>query len=289
MIINKKRKKILFCIILSGLLCFISLHFLTYLALKPARSNIKTIEKFNYKKIEFYSRPNVLIKGWMINASHERGVVILLHGIRANRLSMLKRAAFLVKNHYTAVLIDFQAHGESAGEIITLGFKESEDVKAAVKYIKKRKKNVKIAIIGTSLGGAAALLADISAEINLLVVEGVFSTIEEAIYNRISKRIAKPFAILTPLVSFFLKYKLNIPDTGIRPMDYMSKLKCPVFVISGKADRYTLEQETIQMYKKAPEPKKLWLVPGAGHVDLYAYSKAKYRKNILWFLNRYMK
>jgi len=53
------------------------------------------------------------------------GTIVLMHGVRANRLSMVRRAEMLHRAGYSVLLFDFQAHGESPGSHITMGYLES--------------------------------------------------------------------------------------------------------------------------------------------------------------------
>jgi len=62
-----------------------------------------------------------------------------------------------------------------------------------------------------------------------------------------------------------------------------------VLVASGDADRRTTLSETGNLYNAAPEPKELWIIQNAGHVDLYPLGKAEYEEHILGFLNKYLK
>ena len=39
----------------------------------------------------------------------------------------------------------------------------------------------------------------------------------------------------------------------------------------------------------ASEPKELWLVPGAAHIDLLGYDPAGYRLHVLLFLEQHLK
>ena len=50
---------------------------------------------------------------------------------------MVERASFLRRAGYSTLLIDFQATGETKGDRITFGWKESRDVLAAVEFIRK--------------------------------------------------------------------------------------------------------------------------------------------------------
>src|SRR5256885_4768111 len=85
--------------------------------------------------VGFKSESGAIVKGWWCPTVNSRGVILLLPGIRANRLSMVDRARFLRRAGYSSLLIDFQATGETKGNHITFGWKESGDALAAVDSI----------------------------------------------------------------------------------------------------------------------------------------------------------
>ena len=64
----------------------------------------------------------------------------------------------------------------------------------------------------------------------------------------------------------------------------VGKITVPKFFIAGTADRETTLQETKDLFNAAAEPKQLWLVDGAAHVDLHAVNKDEYEKRVLEFL-----
>ncbi len=88
-------------------------------------------------------------------------MVLLVHSIRSNRVEMLSRARFLNEQGYSALLIDLQAHGETPGDRITFGARESEDVKAAAAYLRNMFPGERLGAIGVSLGAAAIVLANL--------------------------------------------------------------------------------------------------------------------------------
>jgi uncharacterized protein len=108
-----------------------------------------------------------------------------MHGIHSNRLSMVRRARLLNAAGFSVLLFDFQAHGESTGARITFGHLEAEDAGSAVAFVRARLPNERIGAIGTSLGGAAALLGPHPLPVNALVLESVYSDIAPAITNRL--------------------------------------------------------------------------------------------------------
>lgn len=233
------------------------------------------------------SRSGSTIAGWHARPAPGRGVVVLLHGIRSSRLAMLERARMLHEAGYATVLIDFQAHGESPGAAITAGHLERYDVHAAVDYARAAHPGEPVAVIGVSLGAAAAVLASPLA-IDALIIESVYADVVDAVRNRVAIRLGPLASVPVELLLMHWRQRLGIEPAELRPIVRMSELGCPVFVISGSADRHTLPAETHAIFDAAVPPKALWLVEGAGHVDLQAQDPSEYRRRVLDFLDRHL-
>jgi pimeloyl-ACP methyl ester carboxylesterase len=240
----------------------------------------------NAQPIRFQSDSRATIHGWWCPAQSSRGAILLLPGIRANRLSMVDRARFLHRAGYSTLLIDFQATGESKGDHITFGWKESRDVIAAVSFIHHVDPTDRIGIIGSSLGGAAALLASPPLKVNSIVLEAVYPAIEIATRNRMENYFGPIGRILPPPLLWQLQPRLGISADALRPLDHAPKVGCPVFILSGERDRNTRPDDTRMLFSSAQHPKQLWLVPNAGHVDLRRAVPAEYESRVLAFLER---
>jgi len=65
-------------------------------------------------------------------------------------------------------------------------------------------------------------------------------------------------------------------------------VRCPVLVIAGSADQRTTLSESRRLFEAAPEPKELWVVQGAAHVDLYRFAGKEYENHVLLFFQRYL-
>src|SRR5258705_12325607 len=66
--------------------------------------------------VQFVASDGVPLKGWWWPAGDSSRVVVLLHGMGADRLQMLPRAQWLHSIGYAALLFDFRGCGESGGE-----------------------------------------------------------------------------------------------------------------------------------------------------------------------------
>lgn len=237
--------------------------------------------------IVLHSESGSTVAGWHIPADSRQGVVVLLHGIRGSRISMLDRARMLYGEGYSIVMIDLQAHGESSGDQITIGDLEKHDARAAVEFARMQHPHEPIGVIGVSLGGASALLAS-PLGIDALVIESVYPDIESAVNNRVAVRLGPLSAIPAKILLMQLEPRLGIEKTQLRPIDHISAVGCPVFVVSGNEDLHTIAAETRSIYETAKEPKELWLVDGAAHVDLQSTAPTEYRKRVVQFFDQHL-
>lgn len=239
--------------------------------------------------VSFKSESGATIDGWLLPGKKGTGAIILMHGVRANRLSMLDRGRLFSRAGYTVLLFDFQAHGESTGERITFGYLESRDAQAAVNFLRAQAPGEKIGVVGISLGGAAASLASPPLDVNAMVLEMVYPTINQAISNRLTMRLGRRSGWLTPLLSYQLRPRLGISSEVLRPIDHVGKLNFPKLFIVGADDQHTTLAESRQMFEAASEPKQLWIVEGVRHDDLHRIAKNEYERRTLDFFGSHLK
>jgi hypothetical protein len=61
---------------------------------------------FPCQTISLASESGSIIEGWHITAKKSKGVIVLLHGIRGSRLSMIEQARLLYNEYYSILMID---------------------------------------------------------------------------------------------------------------------------------------------------------------------------------------
>jgi fermentation-respiration switch protein FrsA (DUF1100 family) len=201
---------------------------------------------------------------------------------------MLSRARLLYAAGYSIVMIDLQSHGESPGKHIAIGYLEQHDARAAVEFARQMHPDEPIGVVGMSLGGASALLAS-PLGIDAMILESVYPNITDAVHNRVEARLGPFSAIPAELLLVQLKPRLGISPSQLRPIDHLSNVGCSVLIMSGTEDRHTTVAETKEMFSVARQPKELWLVDSAAHIDLYRASPAGYKTRVLRFLDQHMR
>lgn len=250
------------------------------IGLPPAGLSVETVS--------FASASGAVLSGWDVAGRPACPTIILMHGIRSNRLEMAGRAAFLARLGYNLLLFDFQAHGESTGERITFGYLERHDVRAAVDFVTARRPGTRIGAIGVSLGGAAALLAEPKLPLAAAVLESVYPTVAEAGYNRVEMRLGPLAHVLTPLLLVQLRWRLGFSPDDLRPTDRIVAFGAPLLIVAGTEDRHTTLAQSQRLFANASVPKELWEVTGAAHIDFHRHARAEYERRIGAFFARHM-
>jgi len=202
---------------------------------------------------------------------------------------MVERARFLSRAGYAVLLFDFQAHGESSGEQITIGYLESRDAQAAVSFLRATLPDERIGVVGVSMGGAATLLAEPPLDVEAMVLESVYPTIEQAVANRIASQLGGWARGLTPLLTWQLKPRLGIEITALHPIDKVGNGTIPKLFIAGAEDKYTTLAESKAMFNAAHEPKEFWVVEKAAHVDLHSAVGREYERRVLTFFEKHVR
>ncbi|WP_237476559.1 alpha/beta hydrolase [Lichenibacterium dinghuense] len=224
------------------------------------------------------------LAGWFAPGRPGGGAVLLLHGIRSDRRVLASRMAMLARRGAAVLAVDLRAHGESGGASVTLGLREAEDVAACLAWLRHQCPGERVGGLGISLGGAALALASRTAPVDALVLESVFAAIDGAIRNRMALVAGAAAPWLTPLFTAVGMGMTGLHPADLRPIEALRAYPGPVLVIGGGADPLTPPSETRALCDAAPGDRQLWIVEGAGHVDMASFAGSDYEGRVAAFL-----
>jgi pimeloyl-ACP methyl ester carboxylesterase len=133
----------------------------------------------------------IRIAGWYIpagNPSPTAPTVVLAHGNGKTKSEMLRWAEPLHAD-YNLVLFDFRNHGQSSGDVTTLGVREVRDLKAIVDWLEEAKSPPSIAVLGVSMGGATAIdeAAD-DQRVAAVILDSTHATLVGALQRQLESR-----------------------------------------------------------------------------------------------------
>ena len=211
------------------------------------------------------------LHGWWIPAGSPHAPTMLyLHGNGWNIGDSAYNTARLQRMGFSILAIDYRGFGRSEG-----GFPSEsqvyEDAEAAWAYLKTREPDVrKRYIYGHSLGGAVAVdLAVKSPDAAGLIVESSFTSMLD-----MGRRSA--WLQQLPLDWLITQRFDSLAKIG--------KLNMPVLFIHGTADDIIPHEMSQRLYEAAPQPKRLVLIPNAGHSSIAVVGLAQYRRAVQEFV-----
>jgi pimeloyl-ACP methyl ester carboxylesterase len=218
-----------------------------------------------YETVRLHS--NKTIEGWYMPVANARGTVILFHGYMGAKGAMLDRAEIFKSLGYNTLLVDFMGSGGSEGDQTTIGFKEAEEVKTSVAYVKGRGEN-NIVLMGQSMGAAAVMkaMSDEALPVSKVILECPFGTMMQTVKNRFSA-MGLPTFPMAQLLVFWGGAQNGFNAFAHNPMEYAKALKCPTLLIYGAKDERVTGDETKAIYENLAGPKRLVTLPRAGHAD----------------------
>jgi fermentation-respiration switch protein FrsA (DUF1100 family) len=282
-----RKTSILFGAVGAPLLFFAAVWMAGSFLSKPVNHPVGALPEYlSGRSVEFASESGSTIRGWLIPGRSGGGAIVLMHGYRGDRNQMLGRAPFLNRAGYTALLFDFQAHGESAGQRVTAGYLESRDAWASVEFVRRNLPGERVGLIGLSMGGAASLLASPPLDADAMVLELVYTDIERATANRLERILGRWARGFAPLLTGQIPLRLGIDESALRPIDRAGSVKAPKLFIAGAEDRHTKLAESRELFNAAAEPKEFWVIEGAAHIDAHQFAKDQYERRILDFFEK---
>jgi uncharacterized protein len=246
----------------------------TRLLFLPSAQIQTTPEAFDlpYEEVWVTVRPGEQLQGWWIPADSPHAPVVLhFHGNAVNIGANLAQSDLFHRLGWSVLLMDYRGYGQSQGQF-PHEKQVYQDAEIMWTYLTRDRQipPEQIVLYGHSLGGAIAIeLATHHPNAAGLIVESSFTSIRQMVDRTMNLS-------LFP-VDLLLTQQFN-------SLDKVGKLQMPILLIHGTADTRTFPDMTEALYAAAPQPKQLYLVPGAGHNDVAAIGGNAYLAVVSKFL-----
>lgn len=223
---------------------------------------------YNYNEFYFKSSQEALLRGWYFRAKGpSRGIIVVSNGIIYNMSERFKKWTWVLAEGYDLFIYDFRGYGDSRGEVDMFGF--VDDVSAAIAYAHGVDENLPMVVVGQSMGGSFvidAMAKQVYPYVRLLLIDSTMQGFALAADDLIKKHF-----LLWPLIW--------VPDAftpvGVDSIDYVDSTNTPTLFLVGLQDSIIEPEHSVNLYLKAKEPKALWIVEDAEHVECICKHKVK--------------
>jgi uncharacterized protein len=277
-------------ILLSAALAWLGSNYL--LARRPPdKADSPANYELTAEAAEFRVGNEVTLRGWYIPAEDSVKTIIVCSGANGSLDADVHVAPWLHEAGFNVLLFNWRAHGDSEGEVVTLGFNERYDLIAAVQFAKSKGAE-RVGVLGFSMGGTVAIAtAAVYEDINAVVADSPFVYVLSAVAGGLIERGA-PEGLSFLLARVFvitacLRTHLNLFDIDLVRWIHRVAPR-PLLLIFGEQDVIVPPSEVDVIFARAGEPKEVWRVPEAAHRNVHVRQPEEYRRRILEFFNGHL-
>lgn len=184
---------------------------------------------------------------WHAPAPPGRPTVLFFHGNGGEISDRAKRFAYLQAQGFGVMFVSYRGYGASTGSISEQGLITD----ALTAYDALRAKGVvpdDIMLLGESLGTGVALQLAAQRAVAAIALEAPYTALVDIAAERY----------------WWLPVRWLMKDQ-FRSRDFIAKVKVPILIQHGDADRVVPVAQGRALFAMANEPKQIVVIPGAGH------------------------
>ena len=193
---------------------------------------IEAIRKVPYEDVYIKSFDKLKLHARLYD-NKSNTVAILCHGYRGTAYRDFSGGASeVLKYGYNMILIDERAHGQSEGHSITFGVREVQDLLKWVEYARERfGKEIKLVLVGISMGGATVLMAADKVEGDVKIIADCPFSSPKIMLQETIRSIKLPVKVFYPILNLS---SIVFAHTNLNKMsayDSVAKTNHPILII----------------------------------------------------------
>ena len=204
---------------------------------------------------------------WLLTAENSKETLIILHGWGSNSEWMLPVAKPFYHAGINVLLIDSRNHGNSDADSFSSLPRFAEDIDKAIDWLKLNHIALadKIAILGHSVGGGAALFsASKRDDIQAIISISAFAH-PKWMMQRFLKKAYLP-AFIIPIILRYIEWVIGHSFASIAPIKTVCDITKPILLVHGKDDTTVPIEDAHAIIKNCPKSHlQIIEVDGAGH------------------------
>ena len=237
--------------------------------------------------------PNGPLAAWYArpDAGTAKGTVALFHGYTSSKAHLLHEAGYFRRLGYAVLLVDQAGSGQSAGNRTTVGYREADDVAAAVHYLQAQRPAASpdsLILYGVSMGAVAIMRAEaelgVRASANIL--ECPYGTMRQTVYNRFHSMRVPAFPLADMLV-FWGGVQNGFWAYSLQGEEFARRIHTPTLLLWGTADPRVTRAETDAIFTNLAGPKQRQDFDGSGHEPYWLKHPQEWQGALASFLAKH--
>lgn len=242
----------------------------------------------NTELVSITARDGVKLAGHWFEGKDPQRIILAVHGWRTswNRdFGMV--APFLHENRCSVLYIEQRGQNGSGGDYMGFGVTEQFDCQEWVEWILREKsQRLPIYLFGISMGAATVLMASglpLPENVHGIIADCGFTSPDDIWRHVARDNLHVPYALHRFAAGNLYRKRNRLDPFHYSTIDALGKTSIPLLLIHGDGDRFVPVRMAYENYEACVSPKRMLIVPGAGHAMCYFVDPADYEDALRYF------
>lgn len=240
------------------------------------------------ERVSIETSDGITLVGHLREVSHPKRIILAMHGWRSSwdqDFGMI--ADFWERSGCTVLYAEQRGQNDSGGDYMGFGMLERYDCLEWIDWLNERfPEKPPIYLAGVSMGATTVLMTaglDLPPSIHGIMADCGYTS-PDAIFNHVAEKNLHLLAGMRMLIRNEL-FRKRIPAGPAKNSALVALAGCrvPVLFVHGTADRFVPVEMTYENYLACAAPKRLLIVPGAGHGRSYLVDREGYEAAVRAF------
>lgn len=252
-------------------------------SLEEAAAAARRLEQCGTETVEIVSRDGTRLTGHWRPCAHPRRVILAMHGWRSSwKADFGIISEFWYREHCSVLYAEQRGQGASGGAYMGFGLTERHDCLDWLGWINRQiDPSLPIYLAGVSMGAATVLMAsslDLPENVRGILADCGYTSVHAIWKHVMNHNLHLSYGIHGPFANRICQKKIHAGTKDYSTTEALKHTGIPVLFVHGTEDRFVPVDMTYQNYQACAAPKRLFVVPGAGHGMSYFVDRPGYQR-----------
>lgn len=255
------------------------------------------LENADCERKEITARDGTKLVGHWRGCENPERVIIAMHGWRSSWAKDFGAVAeSWYEKHCSVLYVEQRGQNESGGDYMSLGLMERYDCLDWLSwleqqdFVRHRGTKLPIYLCGVSMGATSVLMAaglGLPESVHGIIADCGFTSPHDICKHITEDNLHISYALCEELAEYYCKGKINVGTKEASTIEAMENCRTPILFIHGTEDTFVPIEMTYKNYRACKGPKRLFVVPGAGHGMSYFTDQTGYEAAVKAFWDDY--
>lgn len=245
----------------------------------------------NKKRVNITSSTNVNLVGFEIINDIKKPWIVVIHGYASKSSDMSGYAKKFFDMGFNILMPDLIAHGQSEGDVISMGGADAVDLAKWVKYISEKYDNPEIVLFGVSMGAATVINSldkNLPLNVKAFIEDSGYIDLNSQFKQQIEKLYHIPSFLILPAGIFMTKLRGKFDIKSINAKKALEQNKIPGLILHGDMDSFVPLENANEIYNALNCEKEIYISEGCSHIEGMNRDMFNYWEKVENFLKKHV-